>query len=457
VGDAPPPSIADTASLARALAPLDGLPLVVGFSGGLDSTVLLHALAARRERHAGLRALHVDHGLQAASADWAAHCRRTGETLGIPVEVIRVQVEPRGDGPEAAARRARHAAFAAALEPGEVLVLAHHRDDQAETVLLRLLRGASSEGLGAMAEARAFGSASLRRPLLDFTRAQLHAHALAAGLHWIDDPSNASEALDRNHLRGAILPALRARWPQADAALATSARLLAEDAALLAGETARRLDALERADGALAVDGLLALPAAWRARALRMWCARAGMPAPPAAAHARIDAELLRARDDAMPVLRWPGGGQRRWRGGLHLLHAGADDALAPTGWTLAWDGAGWLALPDGSRLGLVDDQLEPAPSAAAVAELDAGPLRVASRQGGERLRLPGREHRHQLKHLLQEAGLPPWQRDRLPLLFADDGELLAAGDALVGARLARWCAGSGRRLHWARAAPGAD
>jgi tRNA(Ile)-lysidine synthase len=458
VGDAAPPlPTADDALLARALAPLDGLPLVVGFSGGLDSTVLLHALAARRARYAGLRALHVDHGLHAASADWAAHCRRAGMAFGVPVEVIRVQVEPRGDGPEAAARRARHAAFAAHLQPGEVLVLAHHRDDQAETVLLRLLRGASSEGLGAMATARAFGPGSLRRPLLDLTRAQLHAQALSAGLRWIDDPSNASQAFDRNHLRGAILPALRARWPQADAALATSARLLAEDAALLAEETARRLDTLARVNGALDVDGLLALPAAWRARALRLWCARAGLPAPPAAAHARIDAELLRARDDATPVLRWPGGGLRRWRDGLYLLHAGAGDEPAPADWSLAWDGAGWLALPDGSRLGLVDGQAEPAPAAAAIAALDAGPLRVASRQGGERLRLPGREHRHQLKHLLQDAGLPPWQRGRLPLLFAGDGELLAAGDALVGARLAHWCAGSGRRLHWARRAPGAD
>jgi tRNA(Ile)-lysidine synthase len=452
VGDAAPPSPAlDAACLARALAPLDGLTLAVGFSGGLDSSVLLHALAARRDRYAGLRALHVDHGLHAGSHEWAAHCERVGAALGIPVEVLRVQVEPRGDGPESAARRARHAAFEAALRPGEALVLAHHRDDQAETVLLRLLRGASSDGLGAMAAERPIAHARLLRPLLSLTRAQLRGFAVSEGLHWLEDPSNASTAFDRNHLRQVILPALRARWPQADAALATSARLLAEDAALLIEETASRLDVLARPDGALDVPGLLALPAPWRARVLRAWIARAGVPAPPAAAHARIEAELLRARDDAMPLLRWPGGGLRRWRDGLYPAGPEAPGPLPPADWSLDWDGAGWLALPDGSRLGLVDGAAEPTRTADDIESLAAGSLRVATRQGGERVQLPGRPHRHLLKHLLQAAGVPPWQRAGLPLLFAADGELLAAGDALLSARLANWSVASGRQLRWVR------
>ena len=450
MGDAtPPPPAIDGACLARALAPLDGLRLAVGFSGGLDSTVLLHALAARRDRYAALRALHVDHGLHADSQAWATHCAQVGAALGIPVEVLHVQVELRGDGPEAAARRARYAAFDSALAPGEALVLAHHRDDQAETVLLRLLRGASSDGLGAMAAERPIGHARLLRPLLSLTREQLRGFAAAGGLQWREDPSNASAAYDRNHLRQAILPALRARWPQADAALATSARLLAEDAALLAGETARRLALVARPDGALDVPGLLALPGPWRARVLRAWLAAGGMPGPPAAAHARIEAELLRARGDAMPVFRWPGGGLRRWRDGLYLAVAHAPAPTPRPDWSLDWDGAGWLALPDGSRLGLVDAAAEPAPSASSVASLGAGILRVTGRQGGERLQQPGRLHRHQLKHLLQAAGVPPWQRAALPLLFAGDGELLAAGDGLLSARLARWSADSDRCLRW--------
>jgi tRNA(Ile)-lysidine synthase len=203
------------------------------------------------------------------------------------------------------------------------------------------------------------------------------------------------------------------------------------------------------------VPGLLGLSPPWRARVLREWLSTSGASLPPAAAHARIDAELLAARHDGTPLLRWPGGGLRRWRAGLYLAPAVATAGRAGEGWQLDWDGAGWLALPDGSVLGF-----EPAdggiggPAVAARADGALGPLRVASRRGGERLRLPGRGHRHALKDLLQAAGVPPWERERLPLLFAGDGELLAAGDRWIAARLAAWTAPRGCRLCWR---PGAD
>jgi tRNA(Ile)-lysidine synthase len=412
--------------------------ILVGFSGGLDSTVLLHALAndpAVRAR--GLRAIHVDHGLHVASLDWAEHCIRMGAALGIELAVRRMRVVDDGCGPEAAARAARLAAFADELRDGEWLALAHHQDDQAETLLLRLLRASGSEGLAAMRVTRSFAAGTLWRPLLGVPRARLRGYAQAHGLRWIEDPSNASDAFDRNFLRRNVMPMLAQRWPHAAAALARSAALLAEDADLLARETARRLALLQGVDPqVLARERLLAEPPAWRARLLRAWIAALGLPPLPARALARIESELLPARDDAQARIAWPGAEVRAWREGLY---AAAARPVLPMDWTTTWNGLGTLALPTGEALACVDTAGgDPAPALATL-----GPLRLAARQGGERLRLPGRAHSHAVKKLLQALEVPPWERERLPLAYAADGELLAVGDVLTSARMA----GLGARL----------
>ena len=189
--------------LAANLAAAGPVPLCVGFSGGADSTALLHALAQLPQARArGLRAMHVNHGLQQDSEAWAAHCQRFGEAWGVPCEVVCVQIEGgRGEGLEAAARRARHHAFATHLHEGERLVLAHHRDDQVETVLLKLLRGAGPDALGAMHTLRALGHGQLWRPLLGLPRSQLRAYVERHALDFIEDPSNADMNLSRNYLR----------------------------------------------------------------------------------------------------------------------------------------------------------------------------------------------------------------------------------------------------------------
>ncbi|HEX6832985.1 MAG TPA: tRNA lysidine(34) synthetase TilS, partial [Rudaea sp.] len=215
------------AILQRAVQTVPPGPVAVAYSGGGDSTALLHALADSAVRERGLRALHVDHGLHPRSATWAGHCRAFAESLGVPIEILRVTVEPRaGTGPEDAARRARYAAFERALRPGEILALAHHRDDQAETVLLKLLRGAGPQGLGGMRFLRKAGAGWLWRPLLDTPRAALQAYLKDHALAWIDDPANANPDLRRNFLRHRIVPGLKPQWPNADAALAHSAQWL---------------------------------------------------------------------------------------------------------------------------------------------------------------------------------------------------------------------------------------
>lgn len=424
--------------------PADG-PTLVGFSGGLDSTVLLHALAHTPAiRAAGLRAIHVHHGLHAGADAWAAHCARVCAALGIDCRLRRVTVVQRpGDGPEASARRARYQAFAEELGAGERLALAHHRDDQAETVLLRLLRGSASHGLAAMRETRGHAQGRLWRPLLPVPRQCLLDYARAHDLVWIDDPSNADQAQDRNFLRHRVLPLLHERWPAASEALARSAALLAEDAHLLDEEAGRRLALVQRTDpDTVSAPGLAAMPPAWRHRVLRAWLATRDRPPLPGTAFAELD-RLLLAAGDAIPEYRWAGQVLRRWRDQLYVE---AVSPPLPAGWWTPWDGEGELPLPGGDSLRLI--------ATATITAAGTSPLRwrVAARRGGERIRLPHRHHSHQLKHVLQDRGVPPWQRARLPLLFADDGELLAAGDLAVSARFAAWQLDSGRRLHWRQA-----
>lgn len=424
-------------AIASALRELPATPLCVGYSGGLDSGALLHALAASPQARAqGLRAWHVHHGLHPQADAWAAHCARICAGLGLELTVSRVSVEAgHGDGPEAAARRARHAAFAAGLGAGETLVLAHHRDDQAETLLLRLLRGSGPDGLAAMRERRDCGRGTLWRPLLSLSRAQLLAYAQAQGLEWIDDPSNADPAFDRNFLRLGVLPLLRERWPQADAALALSARLQEEAAQLLDEGDALALAGARSLDPqALSRRALRALPPARRARVLRRWIAALGLPPLPAAGAARIEDELLHARADAEAEFAWHGAVVRAWR---DLLHAQPQRPPLPADWSTVWDGRAGLALPGGGQWRLLGADAFPAP------------LRAHARRGGERIVLPGRTHGHTLKHALQDLGVPPWERRRLPLLSAADGELLAAGDLLYSARLDGWLRERGARLIW--------
>jgi tRNA(Ile)-lysidine synthase len=449
--------VVDPLTAALRTRPIASHGLLVGFSGGLDSTVLLHALATTPGlRDAGLRAIHVHHGLHADADLWAAHCRLTCDALGVPMVLARVRVDHRaGLGLEASARAARYSAFRDALGPDETLVLAHHRDDQAETVLLRLLRASGGAGLAGMPAGRPFAHGALWRPWLDIPRASLVEAAAHHGLQWIEDPSNADESLDRNFLRARVLPLLTERWPQAGRALSRSAALLAEDAALLAAEAAVRLAQVQGVDPqTLSVTALMRLPPAWRARVLRAWVIGLGLPPLPGNAIPVLEADLLVARPDAEPRLCWRGAIVRRWR---DLLHAEGIREALPTDWEAPWDGQKPLLLPTGDRLAFVGAGMNATGRAAepvvAVMPAPTGDqclvALVRARRGGERLTQPGRAHSHSLKHVLQDLGVPPWERERLPLVFAANGELLAVGDLAISARLAAWSLNSGRQLRW--------
>jgi len=401
--------------------------VLVGLSGGLDSTVLLDLLAAAPWRaEVPLRAIHVCHGLDPAAEAWIDHCQAACAALSVPLAVARVRVRrASGLGLEGAARAARHAAFNAELGEQEVLALAHNADDQAETFLLRALRASGPDGLAAMQPWRVHGAGWLWRPLLDHPRHTLLAHAQAQGLQWIEDPSNTDTTLDRNFLRHEILPLLARRWPGAGAAFARSAALCAEAAQLLEAGDAQALASVLAAPDTIDAEALARFPAARRARLLRRWCTDLGLPPLPGNGVARIEQE---------GGFEWAGARIRRWR---HWLHAGPVRPALPAQWAQSWSGEAPLPLPGGGSLQLLG-----------AARFDA-PLRVHARQGGERIRLPGRAHDHALKQALQDSGVPPWLRERLPLLSAADGSVLAAGDRIVSAPLAAWLDAHGARLAW--------
>jgi len=407
--------------LACLTAPPPALAFVVAFSGGLDSTVLLHLALAAGLRY--LSAVHVHHGLQAAADDWARHCESQCLALGVDFSLARVSVPPAsGQGPEAAARAARYAALSAAVPPGGVLLTAHHRDDQAETVLLRLFRGTGLAGLSGMAtQGHTAQGTPLWRPLLDVPRAALHDYARAQGLRWIEDPHNADPRYARSWLRAIVMPPLNARWPGADAAIARAAVHAAEAQALLDRYAARLLAEHVLPDGSLRASGLKALPMAERHLLLRHALAARALPKPDTAMLRRLDAEVLGAAADAEPLLVWPGAECRRYRDRLYLA---APLVAVPTE-AIEWDGHGPLRLPQG--LGQLHSE---APE----------PMQVRFDLAGVRLKPEGSAHTRTLKQLCQTAGIPPWWRRRLPLVFVDGALVSVAG---------RWNTPAAPRLHW--------
>ena len=415
------------ADILRRLGLASDTPLKVAFSGGLDSCVLLHALCRLREAMPlRLSALHVDHGLQPVSADWARFAEQTCARLNVPCTVERIHVaDIRGHGLEAAARHARYAFLARHVASGEVLLTAHHGDDQAETVLLQMLRGAGVHGLAAMREIAPFSAGRIARPLLGFTRTQLANYADREKLHWIDDASNRDPRFSRNYLRHRVFPLLEERWPEAARQIARSAGQAAEAAELLDLLAESDLRSCRGQSGlALSVTALRRLSPPRQRNLIRYWLRVQGFQTPSALHLAHVLAQVAHEPRTRQAVIRWPEAEVCRYR---DTLTAQTPCAETDAGVRLPWDPAVPLDIPGVGRLRAVAAQGDGL-SRARIGEL---PLTVGLRQGGETCRLPGRAHRHKLKKLLQEAGIPPWERRRLPLVYVND-DLAAIGDRWV-------------------------
>jgi tRNA(Ile)-lysidine synthase len=373
-------------ALEAALAALDlrGKVVVVALSGGVDSVVLLHLLKRRAESGGfALRALHVHHGLSPNAERWARHCRALCRTWRIPLSVARVTVKKSTHGREAAAREARYAAFREAA--GDVLVLAHQLDDQAETVLLNLLRGAGVRGASGMPGVSSLGGKVLLRPLLGISRERIVAYAVAQRLKWVEDESNLDESLTRNFVRRSVGPLLATRFPRWREALGRAARHFAR----------RDVEA---------------------GQVLREFLRAKGLRAPSEARLAELVKQLASA--SARTELRHDGVRLKTYRGDVFLLRDAALPAFAP----VAWSGQKRLALP------ALGGELRFRRARGRGFALAPGEIEIRLRSGGERLQLDAARPRRTLKNLFQEAGVPPWERARLPLLYCGEALVCVPG-----------------------------
>lgn len=423
-----PGRLASTLEACLALVERPVAGLCVALSGGLDSTVLLAGLAALRDERGALplRAVHVDHGLHADAALWASHCARQAATCGVPFEQLQVDAQPgAGESPEAAAREARYSALAARLRTDEALLTAHHADDQLETVLLQWLRGGGLRAIAGMPAASRFAHGWHARPLLGFTRGELHAWARENGLAWLEDPSNTDPRFDRNYLRLEVLPAIRRRWP---AAARTVGRVAAQAAEVMVveSELAGGDLAAVREGSTLSLERLRALPQARQRWVLRAWLRDLGLPVPSAATLAALLHDMEVAAADRVPCVMWPGANVHRYRGRLFA----SPGTPRWSGRDAAWSPGASYDLGPWGRL-----QLRPTQGTGLSRARLPTELAVVAREAGERFRPAGAAHHRPLRKWLQEHGVLPWLRALVPLVIAD-GEVVAIGDLAYGGGL---------------------
>jgi tRNA(Ile)-lysidine synthase len=412
-------------------APAGATGLVVALSGGADSASLLAAAQQLGASCRGLplRAVHIDHGLQAAAASFREACAALCAALNIPLTVIGAAVQtPAGASIEAAARDARYAALTRALRPGECLLTAHHREDQAETLLLQALRGAGLNGLSAMPICRPLGRGWHLRPVLEVPRGELLAFGARIIGGGVLDPMNDDLRFDRSYLRRQVWPLIEARWPGSATALSRTARHAAEAQALLEQAAAADVGRLRDGD-ALSVPGLRALTPAKRINAIRCWLCDAEVEPPSTARLTEALRQMLDAQTDHLPAIVWSDHALRRYRQRVFLTPADIPRLEGIRRWRVAAGSAVDLG-PGLGRLRWV----------AQIGGIDAGRLPdtviVRPRSGGETLKPAAQARTQSVQHLCQSIGVLPWLRDALPFIFAGDS-LIAVADLWSDGR---WC-----------------
>ncbi len=390
---------------------------LIAYSGGMDSHVLLRSLVTLRKQHPELqlRSVHVHHGLSSNADMWVEHCRRICTDLN--VEFIVKYVEAKSSNkhsPEAVARELRYQEFANLLMEDECLLTAHHADDQAETLLLQLFRGSGTRGLAAMPEHKGFVLGTLVRPLLEFSRQELYEYALQNDLSWIEDESNENIGYNRNFIRHQLLPIIKNKWPGILKTLARVSNHCANASELLS--VLAKQDYVKvygSKPNTLSIKKLLRLDAARQSNIIRYWLHKLDLPTPTHVKIQHIIKDILHCRRDATPIVHWQDVEARRYRDDLYafkpLKKHDADIILV-------WDITKPLKLP--ADLGMLHPNVL---KDHGIDLVNAKNITVRFRQGSERCKIRGREGAHELKKIFQENNIPPWQRDRVPLIYRDN------------------------------------
>lgn len=382
----------------------------VALSGGLDSCVLLHVLAASN-LPIRLHGLHINHQISPNADAWQQHCANYCAQLGIAFTAIKVEVKNTGKGVEDAARTARYAVFEQHVSVNDYLFTAHHTDDQSETLLLRLMRGAGPRGLAAMAAYRPLAAGVLHRPLLHFSRRDLEIYACHYSLAWVKDESNLDDHYDRNYLRNQVLPLLRERWPQFTQKWQQTAELCAENDALIEELAAQDLSlagfSTEFIGTSIGLPYIASLTPVRRHNVLRFWLRGQGLGTPEQQHLRHIERQIINGRRDAEVQVNWGDVSLRVYRERVYALPLNH--------------------LPVSGELPFKISEASDKP----LLRADLPNLHIRYRQGGERCRPAGRAHSQTLKRLLQEYGIAPWFRESLPLVYSDD-VLVAVSDVWI-------------------------
>ncbi len=421
-------------------------PLLIGFSGGLDSRVLLEIASryvAQREGFS-LQAVHVHHGLNPKADQWLDFCAQVCAQAGILFTAEHVAIERSSrQSLEDIARQARYEVFRKNLYPQGTLLTAHHQDDQLETLLLALKRGSGPRGLSAMPVHTIFASGYLFRPLLNFSRQQLEEWAVQQHLSWIEDDSNLDERFDRNFLRHSVIPLLKQRWPEIGATAGRTAELCAEQELLLSEIAQQDLAVCQHPDGSLLIAKLAEYSQARLHQLLRFWLRQQTGFTPSQAQLQKIWPEVAMAREDATPELVWLHGVLRRYQQRLYQVKPGADLSALPTELSLRLDHP--ITLPGGV--------LTLRSVCAKEAELR---LPDADEQYSVRFNVPGsmkahpvgRQHSRELKKLWQEYGVAPWLRSSIPVICCQ-GKIVAAVGIFISKEYACSASAAGIRIDW--------
>lgn len=389
----------------------------VAFSGGMDSTVLLHLLVEMKKAIPfELRAVHIHHGLSSAADQWARQCAEQCQRWGIELIIQKVNARSQvGESPEALARDLRYGAIGTLLSQHDYLLTAHHQDDQAETVLLQLLRGAGPKGLAGMPRVKPLGAGFHGRPLLQVPRTDLNAYARERQLTWIEDESNQNQQLTRNFLRQTILPLFKNRWPTVTRTLGRVATVCAENQRLLDElMESHLLEVQGSVKNTLSIKKLLTYSKEQQRHLLRAWCEALQYPLPTALILQQIQSSFLTARPDKSPRLQWQAVELRRFRDDLYLFVTQPPMARP----FLHWDFKQPLLLPDGQYL-----YAKPMLGQGISATIKN--VTIQFRKGGERCQFSAKTPHRTLKNCFQEWGVPPWLRAHVPLVYVEN-ELIA-------------------------------
>lgn len=392
---------------------------VVAYSGGMDSHALLHLC---HQSNVPVRAIHVNHGLQNEADAWSVHCSHVCDELNIPLLDMQVDAKAaKGESPENAARKARYDAIVSELEEDECLLTAHHKDDQSETLVLQLFRGSGPAGLSSMPIVRGVGKCNHVRPLLEFSRDELLQYAKDNKLNWVEDPSNLDTDIDRNLVRQKIIPLIKTRWQQIDNSLSQVASQQQDSLEIIEAMAAIDLAAVATEQPEIiSMHELRQLSTARQLNVLRFWIRQFGKDAPTANVLQEIVDSVVMAAEDAVPVVIWAQSEVRRYQGNLYILERKEHDASKTFLWNLQEN----LLIEDiGIELSVNRTRGEGLSS-----DLLKGELKVGFRQGGEKIQPAGRKHTHSLKNLMQEAGIPPWERSRIPLIYFDSELVCVCG-----------------------------